>query len=119
MLEKASRMKLIDEKAIPGRIKKKAGEWLELLKSIPKGKAWVITEEEAGVKATSIKTMVNRLIDIGELPSNYKAIQRTKGGKVTIYVINSAEGTEDKTEGKLRRKPPEERLQKVELAEES
>lgn len=90
-------MKLIDEKAIPGRIKKKAGEWLEILLNIPAGKAWVITEEEAGVKATSIKTMVNRLKDIGQLPKNYKAIQRTVRGKVTVYIINSTEGMEKET----------------------
>jgi len=90
------KMRLIDEKEVPGRIKRKSAEWLELLKKIPKGKVWVITEEEAGVKATSIKTMVNRLKAIGELPDSYKAIQRTgKGGKVTIYIINSAKGTEE------------------------
>jgi len=88
-------MRLIDEKEVPGKIKKKSAEWLELFKKIPKGKAWVITEEEAGVKATSIKTMLNRLKGIGELPDSYKAVQRTgKGGKVTIYIINSTGGTE-------------------------
>jgi len=88
-------MRLIDEKAIPGRMKKKSAEWLKVFLKIPKGKAWAVTEEEAGVKAVSIKTMVNRLKKIGELPSSYKAIQRTrKNGKVTIYVINSAEGTQ-------------------------
>lgn len=93
-------MKLIDEKEIPGRIKKKGGEWLQVFLKIPKGKAWVVTEEEAGVKATSIKTIVNRLKDIGELSKNYKAIQRTIKGKITVYVINSAEGTE-KTKDEL------------------
>jgi len=89
-------MRLIDEKAIPGRIKKKSAEWLKVFLKIPKGKAWAITEEEVGVKAVSIKTMVNRLKQIGELPSSYKAIQRTrKNGKITIYVINSTEGTEE------------------------
>ena len=88
-------MRLINEKAIPGRIKKKSAEWLKMFLKIPKGKAWVVTEEEAGVRATSIKAMVNRLKRIGELPSSYKAIQRTRrNGKVTVYVINSAEGTE-------------------------
>ena len=101
-MEKASKMKLIDESAIPGKIKTRHGEWLELLKAIPRGKAWVVTEEEAGVKAVSIKTIVNRLVETGELPKSYKAMQRTKGGKVTIYVVNSAEGTEDQTEKKQR-----------------
>lgn len=94
-------MKLIDEKAIPGRIKKKAGEWLEIIQKIPAGKAWVLTEEESGVKAVSIKTMVNRLKDVGQLPKNFKAIQRTVRGKVTVYIINSAEETRGTEADKL------------------
>lgn len=94
-MERPAKMRLIDENAIPGRIKKRSREWLEMLKTIPEGKAWVVTEEEAGVKATSIKTMVNRLIEVKELSPSYKAIQRTKGGKVTIYVIHSAKVTEE------------------------
>ena len=87
------KFKLIDEDTIPGKVKKRHGEWLEMLKAIPRGKAWVATEEEAGVKAISVKTIVNRLVETGELPKSYKAIQRTKNGKITIYVINSAKET--------------------------
>lgn len=97
-MEKSTKMKLIDEKAVPGRIKKRASEWLEVLLKIPKGQAWVVTEEDVGVKAVSIKAMVNRLKSVGELPKNYKVVQRTRRGKVTIYVINSAKETEGELE---------------------
>lgn len=90
------RMQFIDEKDIPVRIKRKSAEWLEMFLRIPKGKALVLTEREAGVKAISIKTMVNRLKAIGELPDNYSAIQRKgKDGKITVYVLNSSEETEE------------------------
>lgn len=93
---KQKKMQIIDEKDVPVRIKRKSAEWLEMFLKIPKGKAWVLTEEEAGVKAVSIKSIVNRLKAIGELPDSYKAAQRTgKDGKVTVYVLNSAEDTEE------------------------
>ena len=89
-------MQIIDEKDVPVRIKRKSAEWLEMFLKIPKGKAWVVTEKEAGVKAVSIKAIVNRLKAIGELPDSYRAAQRTgKDGKVTVYVLNSTEGTEE------------------------
>lgn len=90
------KMQIIDEKDIPMRIKRKSAEWLEMFLKIPKGKAWVLTEEEAGVKAVSIKSAVNRLKAIGELPDSYRAIQRTgKGRKVVVYILNAAEGIEE------------------------
>jgi hypothetical protein len=91
-------MKLIDENEIPGKLKRKGNEWLEILRKIPKGKAWAVTEEEAGIKAVSMRMMVTRLKKIGELPSNYKTMQRTVKGKVTIYIINSVESTKEEIE---------------------
>lgn len=87
-------MRLIDEKEIPYRIKKKSRQWLIMLKKIPVGKAWVVTEEEVGVKAVSLKSMVNRLKKEGMLSDNYVVSQRTgKDGKITIYVANSSKET--------------------------
>jgi hypothetical protein len=96
-MEKSTKMHLIDENEIPGRLKRKGNEWLQAFLNIPRGKAWTLTEEEAGIKATSVRMMVTRLVKIGELPSTYKTMQRTVKGKMTVYVINSAEGTEKKT----------------------
>ena len=97
-MEKAQKMRLVDEKELPIRMKKKSGEWLQAFQKIPKGKAWILTEEEAGVKASSIKIMVARLKKLGLLSNNYKVVQRTVKGKITIYVINSAEGTREGAE---------------------
>lgn len=94
-MERTQKMRIIDEKEIPVKIKKRGDQWLQLFLKIPLGKAWVVTEEEAGVKATSVRMMVTRLQKIGELSSNYRTMTRTVKGKVTVYVINSAEETED------------------------
>ena len=88
-MEKASKMRLINENELPIRMKKKGAEWLQAFQKIPLGKAWVLTEEEAGVKASSVKIMLARLVKLGMLPKNFKVRQRTVKGKVTIYVINS------------------------------
>lgn len=89
------KMRIISEEEIPAKIKKRESEWLEMIQRIPKGKAWIVTEEEAGVKAISLKTTVNRLIKSGLLSDNFKVIRRTgMNGKVTMYVVNSAKGAE-------------------------
>jgi hypothetical protein len=93
-------MKIVDVKEIPFRLKKRGDEWLQQLLKIPPGKAWVLTEEEAGVRATSVRMMVDRLKKMGQLPKNYKTMQRTVRGKMTIYIINSPEGTAEQTEKK-------------------
>lgn len=94
-MEKAQKMKIVDVKDIPFRLKKRGDEWLQQLLKIPPGKAWVLTTEEAGIQATSIRMMVDRLKKIGQLPDHYKTMQRTVRGKVTVYIMNTAKGTEE------------------------
>lgn len=89
-MEKPSKLNLIDETAIPGRVKKKHAQWLELLKMIPQGKAYAVTEADLGVKAISVKTIVNRMVETGEIPKSYSVLQRTVNGKITVYIVNSA-----------------------------
>ncbi len=84
-------MKIVGVKEIPFRLKKRGDEWLQQIIKIPPGKAWVLTEEEAGIQAASLRMMVDRLKKIGELRDHYKVIQRMVKGKVTVYIINIAE----------------------------
>lgn len=84
-----AKYKLIDEDAIPGKAKKRHSEWLELLQSIPEGKAIAITQDESGVQPVTIKAIVNRMIRTGEVSKNFRTIQRTQKGKITIYILNS------------------------------
>jgi hypothetical protein len=82
-------MKIVSVKEIPFRLKKRGDEWLQQILKIQPGKAWVITEEEAGIQAASLRMMVDRLKKIGQLSNHYKVIQRTIRGKVTVYIINT------------------------------
>ncbi len=83
-------MKLIDEDKLPVKIKKRTDEWVKLLLKIPKGKAWVVTEKDIPTSADNIKTMVTRLTSKGLIPKSFRVVQRTKEGKTTLYIINSA-----------------------------
>ncbi|MGA2308133.1 MAG: hypothetical protein ABSG57_01125 [Candidatus Bathyarchaeia archaeon] len=94
-MEKPQKMKIVSVKEIPFKLKKKGDEWLQQILKIPPGKAWVLTEEEAGIQAASLRMMVDRLKKIGELSDHYKLTQRMIKGKVTVYIINTAE---EKTE---------------------
>jgi hypothetical protein len=98
--EKASKMRLINEEDVPIKLKKKGSEWLQAFQKIPRGRAWALTEEEAGVKASSIKIMVARLKKLGLLSPHYKVAQRTIKDKLTVYVINSIKDTEETKEDK-------------------
>ncbi len=84
-------LKFIPEEELPGKVKKKSGEWLRFLTKIPKGQALVVSEKELGVKAASLKSMVNRLVRNRALPPTYYVTQRTTDDKTTIYVVNSAQ----------------------------
>lgn len=66
---------------------------LRALLSIPNGKAWVLTEEEAGIRAVSIRLMVKKMKKMGKLPDTYETTQRTVKGKVSVYIINSSDNT--------------------------
>jgi len=89
-MEKSQKMKILDIKDVPAKIRKRRDQWLQVLLKIPPGKAWAVTEEEAGIKAASLKMMVYRLQKVGELPASYKSTIRTHEGKVTLYVLNCA-----------------------------
>lgn len=90
-MEKPQKMKIVSVKEIPFKLKKKGEEWLQQILKIPPGKAWVLTEEEAGIQGASIRMMVDRLKKIGQLPDHYKIVQRTVRGKLTMYIINTAD----------------------------
>lgn len=90
-------MKIIDAEKVPGLIRRKRQEWIELLNRIPVGKAWVIDEKDSKFKAPNVKAMVNRIMREGDVKDVYRVIQRTRSGKATIYIIN--EGKDGKGSG--------------------
>lgn len=82
-------MRLIDENKVPAK-KLKSREWLELLRKIPVGKAWVIDPDADRINPSNAKAMVNLLIRTGRIGRNYQVISRTEGGVLTVYIVNSA-----------------------------
>ena len=80
----------VAEEKIPIRITTKSEEWLNFLKKIPRGQALQTTRDEIGVTASSLSQTIDRLVDRGDLPSNYYVRQHvTKDGEHRIYIINS------------------------------
>lgn len=70
------------------------GEWLGRFRSIPAGKAWEISEEEArefGVKVQSIVIEVHRLKKTGLLGPEFYATQRKEGGKIRVWIVHKGE----------------------------
>ncbi|MCP8309178.1 MAG: hypothetical protein H3Z54_10890 [archaeon] len=96
MSPEKQKLEFIPEDKVPTRIKKKGQEWLKLFRSIPKGQALVLSEDEIGVQASTVKTTVARFKKLGDLPSGYRVVQRTMGNKVMVYVINSAKSEDTK-----------------------
>jgi hypothetical protein len=92
-----TQMKLVDADKVPGLIRRKRQEWIELLGRIPIGKAWVIDEKDSKFKAPNVKAMVNRIMREGDVKDTYRVVQRTRSGKATIYIIN--EGKDGKWSG--------------------
>ena len=83
-------LELIPEDKVPIRFRESAHHWLKLTKQIPKGRALVGTEEQFGIKTSSMKLMIARLKKEGLLSNDYQVIQRTQGDTVTIYIVHSA-----------------------------
>ena len=88
----ADALKLIEESDMPrahvGR-PSVYGAWLEQILKIPKGQAWIMTEEEAGSYG-ALRAMLKILKRKGRLPKNFVVRLRTVDGKKMIYIVNSA-----------------------------
>lgn len=82
-------LKLIPEDRVPIRFRQSAQQWLHLAKEIPKGQALVGTEEQFGVRSSSMKLMIARLKKAGLLSNDYHVTQRTQDETVTIYIVHS------------------------------
>lgn len=89
---------LLAEDTVPQKIMTRRKEWLEALKSIPKGTAIAVTREHFKMSPGNVKIMVGRLKKDKLLPKSYYTTGRTINGKETVYVVHSAKGTDEETE---------------------
>jgi len=87
---KKPEFRLISEDKVPVKLRRSSQQWLNILRSIPEGKALVATEDELGVKSSSVKFMVDRLKKAGLLKGNYYTTRRTVEDVITVFVVHSA-----------------------------
>ncbi len=86
-----SKMKLIDIDDVPN-IDRGRRDWLAAIKEIPEGKAWVVKEGELPISVYTVKIIVSRAVQRGDLPATFVAVQRKgEDGKRVVYVIHRAE----------------------------
>jgi len=81
-------LKLIPTSNIPPQTRKGIEtDWLELFKSIPKGRALVITRDE-GLSPFSAMENLYRYQRKKLLPPDYRAFPHTVDGKLVVYVVH-------------------------------
>jgi hypothetical protein len=105
------KLEIIDEQDVQAKVRK-ATPYRELLKRIHKGKAMVITENDANVR--TIAAGVRRIQKRGEFKRYRLAERHREDGVHILYIINPSD---EETEMKYRRVPPEERRQRMEQGE--
>jgi len=89
-MELVKPMRLIKEEEVPD-IKRGKTDWLEILKTIPVGQAWAVTEGDIPIALGTLEIMVNRMIKKKLLSERYRVVQRKEKDKATVYVIHEAE----------------------------
>jgi hypothetical protein len=82
--------KLINADDIPAPLKTNRAKWLQIIKTIPAGKALHLTEEEAEQKAVSIKVMIRDFKMKKLLPDHYRMRQHKDEKQIVhIYIENT------------------------------
>jgi len=94
---KMNEMKLIPIDEIPMTYPENR-ELILKIKNLPEGMAWVVKEEElVGLglpSTTAIRVAVNRYVKRDLLPKGFRAIQRKRDGKSTIYIAKISDKKE-------------------------
>jgi len=79
-------LKIVEVADIPKAKRGKRGkDWVKILREIPVGKVWKLTEDNKEYKLGSVKAGVN-VINKEAKKQLYKAEQRTVDDKVTLFV---------------------------------
>lgn len=85
-------LRFIPAGEIPAGARKPASWVLKAINDIPSGMAWMIREGEVDSPLNTMKCAFHRYMRQGKIPKNYRLIQRKDSeGKLTLYIVNSAE----------------------------
>lgn len=105
-------LKFIDASEVPTKVR--YTPYREMLKRIRKGKALVLSQKNVNIN--TVRAGIQRLQKKGEFKKITTIQRRLENGEMVLYVVNPSE---EETEKKYRRVPPEERQQRVVLPEET
>jgi hypothetical protein len=88
------KFRIIDESDLPVKRRHKTEQWLKVLQELPKGKVMSGTEQELGLRGSSVKIMVARFKKEGLLTGNYYVTSRARNGTREVFIVNSAKEQE-------------------------
>jgi hypothetical protein len=80
-------LRVIDTSEIPVVTQRRTEEWLELLRSIPRGKSVEGTEDSLGTRE-SVYKIIKGYENKKLIPKGFRVAQRKKGETTFIYIIN-------------------------------
>lgn len=86
------KMRFVPVEEVPFRGYTKTSFFIEMVKKIPKGKSWLITEDDKlGLNPLSIRATIKRYQKKGVLPDNYRVSTMSVNGITQVYVSNAIE----------------------------
>lgn len=80
-------LRMIDTSEIPKVTQTRTQQWLDLLKSIPRGKSLEGTRDTLGTRETIYK-IIKGYEEKKLIPKGYRVAQRKKADTTFIYIIN-------------------------------
>jgi len=80
-----TKMVFVNSKNVPNRNARTGVDWAKYFNAIPKGKAWILEKDNSDFKLSTVKSAVKDFVKKNS-KSTLKALQRTKDGKVLLYV---------------------------------
>lgn len=80
-----TKMVFVNTKEVPNRNARTGVDWGKYFNAIPKDQAWILDAETSDFKLSTVKSAVKDFVKKNP-KSTLKALQRSKNGKVLLYV---------------------------------
>jgi hypothetical protein len=87
------KFKLVPKNTIPAAIRSRTAELATVLNDLDDDIALSATENELGVTVQSIKSLIKRLRETGDLKDEYEVTTRTKNGVKRVYISRVKKST--------------------------
>ncbi len=95
LLEKG---RIVDAETLPLKLPQdeKTKMWRDLFENIPRGRAFISTEKDLGVKVSTVRVKLREFQAKGWASKGLRVSYRTKKGGVDIWIVNDAEVQDEK-----------------------